>query len=508
MFPSLETLILSLTPLFVLMIFIHTKRILSHSNTTKNLPPSVRRFPVIGNLHQLGSAPHRSLSALAQKHGPLILIHLGSVPVVLASSAEAAQEIMKTHDLIFSNRPDMGILSNLTYGAKNVGFARYGEYWRQAKSIHVLHLLSAKRVDLFRQVRDDEIALMINMIGNNSDSVIDLSKIIVSLTSDVICRIALGRKYDNKFTDLTTRLMEMLGVFSVGSYIPYLSVVDRLIGLEARADKLAKNFDVFLEGVLEEHLNRNRRMVGGGGQDVVDILLEIQTEQTTDFLVHRDTIKALILFELPIRFMKEMFVAGTDTTFTTLEWTISELVRHPRAMKRLLQELREIAQEKPRITEEDLENTQHPYLEAVLKESMRLHVPLPLLVPRESTQDVKLMGYDIAVGTRVMINAWAIARDPNIWEEPEEFRPERFLNSSIDYKGLHFELLPFGAGRRKCPGIQFAMAISKLALANLVYKFDFKVPNGGKVEELDMSESTGLTVHRKYPLLVIPNTRF
>ncbi|CAI9283799.1 unnamed protein product [Lactuca saligna] len=500
MFPSLETLILFITPFFLLMIFIHIKWISLHSNTTKNLPPFVRRFPIIGNLHQLGSAPHRSLRTLAQKHGPLVLIHLGSVPVVVASSAEAAQEIMKTHDLIFSNRPDMGILNRLTYNAKNVGFARYGEYWRQAKSLYVLHLLSAKRVDLFQHVREDEIALMINMIGNNSDSVIDLSKIIVSLTSDIICRIALGRKYDKTFTDLTTRLMEMSGVFSVGSYIPYLSVVDRLIGLEARADKLAKECDVFLEGVIEEHSDRNIRMVGGGGrQDVVDILLEIQREQTTDFLVHRDTIKALIL---------ETFVAGTDTTFTTLEWAISELIRHPRAMKRLLQELREIAQQKPRITEKDLENTQHPYLEAVLKESMRLHTPLPLLVPRESTQDVKLMGYDIATGTRVIINAWAISRDPNIWEEPEDFMPERFLNSCIDYKGLDFELLPFGGGRRKCPGINFAMAINKLALANLVYKFDFKVPNEGKVEELDMSESSGLTVHRKYPLLVIPNTRF
>ncbi|KAL4566634.1 hypothetical protein LXL04_030754 [Taraxacum kok-saghyz] len=527
----------------------------------------------------------------------------GSVPVLLASSAESAQEIMKTHDLVFSNRPDMGFLKRLTYDSKNVGFAGYGEYWRQAKSIHVLHLLSAKRVDLFRKVREDEICLMIDLIGNNGESVIDLSKIIVSLTSDVICRIALGRKYDKKFTDLTTKLMEMLGVFSVGSYIPYLSVVDRFMGLEARADKLAKDFDVFLEGVIEEHLDRNGRIVGGGGgggvgggQDVVDILLEIQREGTIDFLVHRDTIKALILtpemrgrrrrwegdagdaegcsadLEMSrfgeaadggcvlcligkakgirdarsaiickrpglmlesegrtesdvncsssnarttdrVRGLQSeseslVFVAGTDTTFTTLEWAISELVRHPRAMKRLLQELREIAQGRSRITEEDFENNQHPYLEAVLKESMRLHTPLPLLAPRESTQDVKLMGYDITAGTRVMINAWAISRDPNIWEEPEEFRPERFLNSSIDYKGLHFEFLPFGGGRRRCPGIQFAMAINKLALANLVYKFEFKVPNEGKLEDLDMSESSGLTVHRKYPLLVIPYNRF
>lgn len=203
-----------------------------------------------------------------------------------------------------------------------------------------------------------------------------------------------------------------------------------------------------------------------------------------------------------------MFIGGTDTTSTALEWAISEIIKHPRVMKKLQEELKQIAQGRQRITEEDLEKTQHPYLDAVLKESMRLHIPLPLLVPREATQDVKVMGYDIAAGTQVLINAWMISRDPTIWEDADEFKPERFLGTNIDYKGLNFELLPFGAGRRGCPGIQFAMSVNKLALANLVYKFDFKLPNGRRVEQLDMTDSTGITVRRKYPLLVIPTARF
>lgn len=172
-------------------------------------------------------------------------------------------------------------------------------------------------------------------------------------------------------------------------------------------------------------------------------------------------------------------------------------------MNKLQQEIKDIAHGRPKITEEDLENMQHPYLKAVMKETMRLHTPLPLLVPRESTQEVKLMGYDIAAGTQVIINAWMISRDPVIWEEPEEFMPERFLNNSIDYKGFDFEFLPFGAGRRGCPDIEFALALNKLALANLVYKFNFKMPNEGRAEDLEMSESAGLTIHRKYPLLVV-----
>ncbi|KAL1568294.1 unspecific monooxygenase [Salvia divinorum] len=143
------------------------------------------------------------------------------------------------------------------------------------------------------------------------------------------------------------------------------------------------------------------------------------------------------------------------------------------------------------------------YLKAVTKESLRLHSPVPLLVPRELTQDTKVLGYDIASGTQVLINAWAIARDPLLWKKPEQFYPERFLETSINYRGLHFELTPFGAGRRGCPGVTFAIAVHELALAKLVHKFDFKLPNGAKMEELDVSEYSGLTMHKKFPLLVI-----
>ncbi|KAI3820701.1 hypothetical protein L1987_08249 [Smallanthus sonchifolius] len=195
---------------------------------------------------------------------------------------------------------------------------------------------------------------------------------------------------------------------------------------------------------------------------------------------------------------KNIFGAGTDTTFTTLEWAISELLRNPRTMKELQQEARKIGRGRSMIPEDDIDKM--PYLKAVLKETLRLHAPAPLLLPRESTKDVKLLGYDIPSGTQVMINAWAIARDPSIWEDPEEFSPERFLNTPTDYRGLHFELIPFGAGRRGCPGTSFAIAIGEFALANLVYKFEF---TSADEDSLDMTERDGMTVKRKYPIHVI-----
>ncbi|GJZ90421.1 retrotransposon protein, putative, ty1-copia subclass [Tanacetum coccineum] len=202
----------------------------------------------------------------------------------------------------------------------------------------------------------------------------------------------------------------------------------------------------------------------------------------------------------------DVFVAGTDTTFASLVWSITELIRHPRVMKKLQQEVTEIAQRRSMISENDLEKMQ--YLKATIKETLRMYPPLPLLLPHESTHDVKLMDYEIPSRTQIIVNAWAIGRDPTVWEEPEEFRPERFLNNSIDYNGLHYELLPFGSGRRGCPGIHFATVMFELALANVVYKFNLALPNEVEAKDLDMTETNSITLHKKSPLLVMATPRF
>jgi len=197
-----------------------------------------------------------------------------------------------------------------------------------------------------------------------------------------------------------------------------------------------------------------------------------------------------------------MFVAGTETSSTLLVWMMTELLRCPNVMQKLKGEIRNVVGGRTRITEEDL-STIH-YLKAVIKESFRLHPPVPLLLPRESMEDTKVMDYDIASGTQVIVNAWAIARDPSYWDNPQEFEPERFLNSSIDVKGHDFEVIPFGAGRRGCPGIMFAMNVIELVMANLVHQFDWEVPNGAVGDQtLDMTETPGLTTHRKFPLIAI-----
>ena len=196
-----------------------------------------------------------------------------------------------------------------------------------------------------------------------------------------------------------------------------------------------------------------------------------------------------------------MIAAGTDTTSSTLEWAMTELLRNPTIMTNLQTEVRGIVKDGHIITDEDLGKMQ--YLKAVIRETLRLHTPIPLL-GRVSREDITVMGYEIPANTLVITNIWAIGRDPASWDEPEMFRPERFLNSMLDFKGLDFKYIPFGYGRRGCPGTALGIASVELVLANLVHKFDWKLPMGAKCEDLDVMEEAGVTVHRKHPLMVVP----
>ncbi|KAK4383896.1 cytochrome [Sesamum angolense] len=422
----------------------------------KKLPPSPWKLPILGNLLQLGLFPHRNLQSLAKKHGPLMLLHIGTVPTLVVSSADVAREILKTHDLIFADRPQSSVGRRLLYDFKDVFVAPYGEYWRQLKSICVLQLLSNKRVQSFDSIREEATALLVNKI-RNSTSPVNLSEMFAQITNDVVCRSVFGQKYidgqnGKKFLSFLAEYVELLGNFTLGDFFPGLSWISRVNGFDARVDKFSKEMDEFLEGVIREHMETPNE--DKNGANFVDILLDIYQSNSSGVSIHRDSIKAIIL---------DMYGAGTETTSTVLEWAMTELLRRPSVMKKLQTEVREIVKDKQDITENDLEKMQ--YLKAVIKETLRFHTPIPLLVPRQARKDVKIMGYDISAGTM----------------------------------GLDFELIPFGTGRRGCPGIAFAIATKEIVLANLVHKFDWKLADEGK--ELDMKERPGLTIRRDVPLL-------
>ncbi|KAL6973074.1 hypothetical protein U1Q18_027248 [Sarracenia purpurea var. burkii] len=467
-----------------------------------NLPPSPPKIPIIGNLHQLSNMPHLSLHLLSEKLGPIIHLQLGEVPAVVVSSARAAKEVMKTHDLALASRPKIFSAKHLLYDSTDVAFSPYGPYWRNIRKICVLHLLSATRVQSYRFVREEEVARLVRRVTESYPGTTDLTKLLGQYANDTLCRVAFGRDftgggdYDRRgFQKLLRDDEVLLGGFSIGDFFPSMEFIHTLTGMKSKLQNTSKRFDELFDEVIKEHLNPEREKEEH--KDLVDVLLEIQKDEDAEMTLTMDNVKAIIL---------DMFAAGTDTTSATLDWAMTELIMNPKIMERAQVEVRSVIGEQEFVSETNL--SQLHYMKAVIKENFRLHPPAPMLLPRESIEDITIDGYDIPAKTRFLINAWAIGRDPECWENPKTFNPERFMGSTIDFKGQDYELIPFGAGRRSCPGITFAIATVELALAQLLHSFDWELPPGIQASNLDMTEVFGLTMHKISHLFLIAKPRF
>ncbi|KAJ4814445.1 Cytochrome P450 [Rhynchospora pubera] len=483
-------LLLCLLLLLLPILFLLTKL---RNNRRKHLFPCPRKLPIIGNLHQLGAHPHRSLHKLSLKHGPLMLLQLGSVPTLVISTADALREVLKTND--FSNRPSLYAAKKYSYGCLSISFAPYGEYWRQARKVCISELLSVKRVQTFGKIREEEVANLISGIKKAcfSSNSVNLSKVLQDTSNRIVTRVAFGDRIAAQgYGQILEENQHLLGEFWVVDYLPWFGWIDALTGLRKRLEINFKELDEFFNHVIEEH------MKGGSSNhepcDLVHVLLQLHKDPaygtTFSSMSH---IKGIIL---------DMFAAGTDTSSVTLAWIMTELIINPLAMAKARDEVRKVAGKKEKVEEHDLQNIS--YLKLVIKETMRLHPPAPLLVPRETTETCVIQGREVPPKTRIIINARAISLDPNTWENPEEFRPERFIDSNADFRGQDFRFVPFGVGRRSCPGINFALPVVELVLANLLYCFDWALPAGMNKEELDLEEELGISVRKKNPLVLVP----
>ncbi|XP_030531146.2 cytochrome P450 71AP13-like [Rhodamnia argentea] len=467
-----------------------------------NLPPSPPKLPIIGNLHQLGKSPHISLHRLARKYGPIMSLQLGEVPTIVVSSAAMAKEVMKTHDLALANRPQTFSAKHLLYDCTDMAFSPYGAYWRYIRKIGILELFSVRRVQSFIHVREEEVARLAHRVAKSCPGTINLSKLLMLYTNNVLCQSAFGRDFSaggdydkHGFQKMLEEFQELLGGFNIGDFFPSLEFINSLTGMKSRLQHTFKCFDRFFDEILSEHSNESKATEAH--HDIVDVLIDIEKNGYGDMPLTRPNIKALLL---------DFFAGGTDTTFITLDWAMTELVMKPKAMERAQAELRSVVGGRNSVQEADL--PQLPYLKAIIKEVFRLHPPAPMLVPRESMEDITIDGYCIPAKTRFFINAWSIGRDPQSWVDPEKFLPERFLDSTIDFKGQDFELIPFGTGRRSCPAIAFGNASIEIALAQLLHSFDWQLPPGVQPKDLDMDEAFGITMHRIENLVVVAKPRF
>ncbi|KAJ1266783.1 hypothetical protein BS78_07G004800 [Paspalum vaginatum] len=477
------------------------------------LPPSPPgRLPILGHLHLVGSLPHASLRDLAAEHGHggLMLLHLGAVPSLVASSPRAAEAVLRTHDHVLASRPTSRISDGLVYGSSGIAFSPYGHHWRQARKLVTTHLLALKKVHSYRCARRQEVRLVIGKIREAAAAgmAVDMSSAMNTFANDIISHAVSGKFFraegrNKLFRELVETNSNLFGGFNLEECFPLL--VDWLgflgrwfrLGNNTAVEAHHKRWDELLETVVRDRERRNSIHSHGRAGDFTDVLLSVYQE----YGITRDYVKAILM---------DMFAAGTDTSSLVLEFAMAELMRNPQRRTKLQDEVRKSTPEGQEMVEEENLGSM-PYLRAVVKETLRLHPPAPLLIPHLSMADCVVHGYSIPSGTRVIVNAWAIGRDPGSWEKPVEFMPERFMDggsaAGVDFRGNHFRFLPFGAGRRICPGINFGVATVEIMLANLMYCFDWQLPVGIEEKDVDMTEVYGLTMHPKETLMLVPKLR-
>ncbi|XP_027185027.1 tabersonine 16-hydroxylase 1-like [Coffea eugenioides] len=470
-------------------------------NSRLKLPPGPYPLPIIGNMHQLfGSPIHHLPRDLAKKYGALMHLKLGETSTIVVTSPEMAREIYRTNDIIFASRPSQSLAFKIfSFNFADLIFSPYGNYWRQLRKICTMELLSQKRVQSFKSIREDEVFNLIKSISLQKGSTINLSRSIVSLTYSFTSRAAFGIRNDletERFIQLIDELNGMASEFSLADMYPSIKLLQMMSTLRFKVEKLHKQIDEILVNIVNEHkgkIKEAKQEGAEGKEDLVDVLLNIQKRGDFEPQLADTSIRAVIL---------DIFSAGSETSSTAMEWAISEMIKNPEIMKRAQQEVRNFYNVKGNVDESRLHELK--YLHAIIKETLRLHPSAPLLLPRECGQECKINGYDVPAKAQIIVNAWAIGRDSNYWSEAEKFNPSRFLDSEIDYKGNNFEYIPFGAGRRICPGISFSQAVIELVLAQLLFHFDWKLPGDLKPEEFDMVEKLGRTIRPKNDLLLIP----
>ncbi|XP_052160422.1 cytochrome P450 93A3-like [Oryza glaberrima] len=476
------------------------------------LPPSPFGLPILGHLHLLAPLPHQALHRLAARHGPLLFLRLGSVPCVAACSPDAAREVLKTHESAFLDRPKPAAVHRLTYGGQDFSFSPYGPYWRFMKRACVHELLAGRTLDRLRHVRREEVARLVGSLSRSAadgGERVDVGAALMGLTGDIVSRMVMGRRWTGDDNDaeemrsVVAETAELTGTFNLQDYIGVFKYWD-VQGLGKRIDAVHRKFDAMMERILtaREAKRKLRRQAAADGEDdekdLLDMLFDMHEDEAAEMRLTRDNIKA---------FMLDIFAAGTDTTTITLEWALSELINNPPVLRKLQAELDAVVGGARLADESDIPSL--PYLQAVAKETLRLHPTGPLVV-RRSLERATVAGYDVPAGATVFVNVWAIGRDAAWWPEPTAFRPERFVSggggggTAADVRGQHFHLLPFGSGRRICPGASLAMLVVQAALAAMVQCFEWSPVGGAPV---DMEEGPGLTLPRKRPLVCTVSPR-
>ncbi|MFS8017023.1 putative geraniol 8-hydroxylase [Helianthus anomalus] len=461
----------------------------------KNLPPGPTRLPIIGNLHLLGDLPHQSLAKLAKIHGPIMSLKLGQNTTVVISSSTAAIEVLKKQDLAFANRYVPDVVTAYNHNQHSLSFLHVCTEWRTLRRIVTSNIFSNNSLEAKQHLRNQKVEELVaycrkaSLSNENVDIGRAAFRTSLNLLSNTIFSTDLTDPYEDsgkEFKEVITSVMEDSGKTNLVDVFPVLRKIDPQ-GLRRR---MTRHFSKVL-GIFDQLIEERQRTGKLEQGDVLDVCLKMMQDNPKEF--NHTNIKSLFL---------DLFVAGTDTTSITVEWAMAELLHNPHIMSKAKEELEKLIGKGTIVKEDDLSRL--PYLSCIVKEVLRLHPPAPLLLPRKVIKEVQLSGYTIPAGTQVFVNAWAIGRDPTVWDDSLEFKPQRFLESGLDVRGQDFDLIPFGAGRRICPGVPLATRMVPIMLGSLLNNFDWKIDTKVQHGALDMTEKHGTTISKAKPLCVVP----
>ncbi|EOX91576.1 Cytochrome P450, family 81, subfamily D, polypeptide 5, putative [Theobroma cacao] len=490
-----QTLLCSLASVLFLLVAI---RFLLQARKHKNLPPSPFALPILGHLHLLKEPLHRTLFTLSQKHGPIFSLRFGSRLAVVITSPSAVEECFNKNDITLANRPRLIMGKYVGYNYTILALASYGDHWRNLRRLATLEILSSNNLSMSSSIRRDEINSLIRRlyrVSVNGFAKVELKTLFAELTFNIIMRIVAGKRYYGDevrgseeargFRAMIEELFELTVSSYPGDFLPLLSWVD-YNGYIKKVKLVAKNADAFTQGLIDEH-RRNKGNLELKNTMISHLLTlqKSQPEYYTD-----EIIKGLVLV---------MLLAGTDTTAVTLEWAMSNLLNHPRILEKARAELdAQIGQERW-VEETDLSKLH--YLQNIISETLRLYPAAPLLIPHLASDYCTVGGYDLPPEAIVFVNAWAIQRDPELWEDSTSFKPERFEGREGT---THNKLMPFGLGRRACPGMGLAHRAVGVALGSLIQCFEWEKVSD---KEIDMTEGTGVTMRKVEPLEAMCKTR-
>ncbi|XP_031267250.1 cytochrome P450 81Q32-like isoform X2 [Pistacia vera] len=480
---------------FFLFLFLILKHFLVQQTQYKNLPPSPPSFPIIGHLYLLKQPIHRTLQHLSNKYGPILNLSFGYRRVLLVSSPSAVEECFTKSDIIFANRSRLLAGKYLTYDYTTMVAAPYGHHWRTLRRLAALEFFSTSRLNMFLGIRQDEIMYLVKMLyqscGQSFTKVEIKSKLFV-LSFNIIMRMVSGKRYlgieidepeeAKRLREIVRDIFEVSGASNPGDFLPFL----RWLGYqsyEKRVIAVHSKSDGFMQNLIDEHRNKRNCSAGERRTDtIIDSMLSLQESQPEYY--SDEIIKGMIM---------TLLLAGTDTSAATKEWAISLLLNHPVVLKKARAELDNLVGHDRLVEEPDLAKLH--YLQCIINETLRLFPAAPLLVPHESSDFCTIGGYDVPPSTMLFVNAWAIHRDPNVWEDSTSFKPERF--EGLEGVSEAYNFIPFGQGRRSCPGAGLANKVMGLTLATLIQCFEWERISE---EEVDMTEGTGITMPKAKPL--------